>query len=132
MYSIRHNMAKNNKIKDELGKHVLIDCKGDIAHMREDVLSEIMRKAAKLAGATVLSANFHQFGGDGGITGVLVLAESHITVHTWPEYDYAAFDIFMCGDCDVDKAVDVIRAASKESVFDIKKVARGVGYTCTH
>ena len=128
MYIVRHNMAKKNEMKDELGKHVLLDCKGDIAHLNEDTLSEMMHNAAKLAGATVLFSNFHQFGGAGGITGVLVLAESHITVHTWPEYDYAAFDIFMCGDCDVDKAIEVIRATSKKSVFDIEKVARGVGY----
>jgi S-adenosylmethionine decarboxylase len=115
-------------MKDALGQHVLLDCKGDVAHMNEDTLCEMMHSAAKLAGATVLFSNFHQFIAGGGITGVLVLAESHITVHTWPEYDYAAFDIFMCGDCDVDKAIEVIRATSKTSVFDIEKVARGVGY----
>jgi len=119
-------MAKRNEMKDELGKHVLLDCKGEIAHMNEEALSQMMHNAAKAARATVLFSNFHQFGGGGGVTGVLVLAESHITVHTWPEYNYAAFDIFMCGDCDVDEAIEVIRATSKKSVFDIKKIARGV------
>jgi len=118
-------------MKEELGKHVLLDCKGDIAHMKEESLSKAMHNAAKAANATVLFSNFHQFGGGGGVTGVLVLAESHITVHTWPEYEYAAFDIFMCGECDVDKAIDVIRGLSCKTEFDIKKVDRGVALRTT-
>ena len=50
----------------------------------------------------------HSFGSKSGLTGVLLLAESHISVHTWPEREYAAFDVFMCGNCDPDAAAEVI------------------------
>jgi S-adenosylmethionine decarboxylase len=58
---------------------------------------EAMVSAAKLAGATVLGAHFHRFSPH-GLTGVVVLAESHISIHTWPEYGYAAVDVFTCGE----------------------------------
>ena len=50
-------------------------------------------------GATILHGHFHHFGPNSGVSGVLVLAESHVSIHTWPERDYAALDIFVCGDC---------------------------------
>ncbi len=53
----------------------------------------------------------HGFGSGAGVTGVALLAESHITVHTWPERGYAAFDVFMCGDCDPEAAASTIAQA---------------------
>ena len=60
----------------------------------------MLRDAAEAAGATVLNVRLHHFGPGQGVTGVAILAESHISIHTWPEKDYAAVDIFMCGNCD--------------------------------
>ena len=56
-----------------------------------------MNQAAELAGATIVSSNFHHFSPH-GVSGVVIIAESHLTIHTWPEYGYAAVDLFTCGD----------------------------------
>lgn len=61
-----------------------------------DALREALLTAANLAGATILGDSFHRFSPH-GISGVVVIAESHLFVHTWPEYGYAAADIFTCG-----------------------------------
>jgi S-adenosylmethionine decarboxylase len=67
--------------------------------------------AAAAAGARVLHSHFHGFGEGMGVTGVVLLAESHISIHTWPEDGFAAVDIFMCGASRPDTALDVIRTA---------------------
>lgn len=82
-----------------LGRHILIelnDCNRDILNDME-FLQQTLVHAAKEAGATVLEKSFHHFE-PVGVSGVVVLAESHLSIHTWPEYGYAAADIFTCGD----------------------------------
>lgn len=83
-----------------------------------------MRAAAANAGATVLAAHFHPFAG-GGITGVLLLAESHITVHTWPEHEYTALDLFMCGAADVVAAADTLDQLLAPNDTSRQLIARG-------
>ena len=83
-----------------------------------------MREAASLAGATILGAFLHPFGQSFGVTGFLVLAESHISVHTWPEHDYAAFDVFMCGDTEPQAAVDHIASFDPHSLLTQKTIIR--------
>src|SRR4030067_3591962 len=61
-----------------------------------DYLEKIMSQAAEVAGATVLKTAFQDFNPQ-GVSGVVVIAESHLTIHTWPEYGYAAVDVFTCG-----------------------------------
>ena len=82
-----------------LGTHGLLDLHGCPPQPLRDaaLLQTLLEQAAGQCGATVLSAHFHTFGGGGGVTGVLLLAESHISIHTWPEHGFAAADIFMCG-----------------------------------
>ena len=108
-----------------MGQHLLIECRGQHAMLGSDDLKALMTDAAEAASATILYEHFHEFGGHGGITGVLILAESHITVHTWPEYQYAAFDIFMCGDAEPMKAAQVIADQFPDADVCIKAVARG-------
>lgn len=91
-----------------VGCHVILEHWGGATDRA--TLESALHAAAKAAGATVLSAHFHPFDG-GGITGVLLLAESHITVHTWPELGYAALDLFMCGPARVEAAADLLDAA---------------------
>ena len=81
------------------GRHGLLDLYGCDADVLRDEgrLKTVLHQAAEAAQATVLYSRFHTFGGEGGVTGVLLLAESHLTVHTWPERRYAAADIFLCG-----------------------------------
>ena len=93
------------------GTHLILDLWGasrldELAHM-EDAL----RECVKVAGATLLHVHLHHFTPNGGISGVAVLAESHISVHTWPERDFAAFDVFMCGDARPRHVIPVLRDA---------------------
>lgn len=83
----------------EYGTHGLLDAYGCPPEVLRDAarLENVLREAASAAGATVLHAHFHTFGGAGGVSGVLLLAESHISVHTWPEHGFAALDVFVCG-----------------------------------
>lgn len=103
-----------------IGQHLLIECTGQQAHLGIDSLKSLLCSAAQMGGASILSCHFHPFGENMGVTGVLILAESHITVHTWPELDYAAFDIFMCGDCRPDLAAKVICDADRSAKISIK------------
>jgi len=82
-----------------IGKHLLLelrDCNKEILNDL-DSLKGTLLTAASEAGATVLGESFHRFNPH-GISGVVIIAESHLFIHTWPEYGYAAADIFTCGD----------------------------------
>jgi S-adenosylmethionine decarboxylase len=81
-----------------LGRHLLLELKDCNREVLNDLsfLKKLLAEAASEAGATVLGDSFHQFNPH-GVSGVLVIAESHLFIHTWPEYGYAAVDIFTCG-----------------------------------
>ena len=82
-----------------LGTHLLIDLK-DCNPGRLDSIKDVqdaMVSAAKKADATIVDVSFHEFNPI-GISGMVIIAESHLSIHTWPEYGYAAVDIFTCGD----------------------------------
>jgi len=81
-----------------LGTHILVDLYECPSKLLNDLeyIEESMQKAARTAGATILNSNFHRFSPH-GITGVLTIQESHLAIHTWPEYGYAAVDLFTCG-----------------------------------
>lgn len=108
------------------GEHLLVDFWGGSRLDDVNLMGEALRKAAEAANATVLHIHVHEFGGEGGISGVAVLAESHISVHTWPELDYAAFDVFMCGDCRPDKAVAVLERMFSPQRAEITEQRRGL------
>lgn len=78
------------------GTHILLDFWGAQRLDDASFIDGAMREAALACGATVLDTRLHQFGTGGGVTGVALLAESHISIHTWPETGYAALDIFLC------------------------------------
>jgi len=110
-----------------LGYHAIIEHVGMISFMNVDELELLLRKAAVAANAKVLGANFHDFGAGLGNTGVLLLAESHISIHTWPENNYAAIDVFVCSDSDsLEKAISVLVDADKEGSFDYQIIERRV------
>lgn len=96
-----------------LGTHVLIDLYGcDPLRLKGvEGVERSMVAAAKAAGATVVQTVFHQFS-PYGVSGVVVLAESHLAIHTWPEHRFAAVDLFTCNPAiDADAAIAVLRAA---------------------
>lgn len=87
------------EMMNSLGRHVLVEFFGCSAEILNDVslIESSMVKAAKEAGATVINSVFHHFS-PFGVSGVVVIQESHLAIHTWPEYRYAAVDLFTCGD----------------------------------
>ena len=108
------------------GTHLIIDFWGASELDNLEVMEQAMRDAVKVAGATLLHIHLHHFTPNGGISGVAVLAESHISVHTWPERNYAAFDIFMCGDAQPKLAIPVLQAAFSPSTTNLNEHLRGM------
>lgn len=107
------------------GKHIIIDVY-DAKHLDNLATIETMlTNCANDAGATILHTHCHVFHPSGGISGVIVLAESHISVHTWPEIHYAALDVFMCGNTYPEKCVDVIKHMLETTNVSIKNLRRG-------
>ncbi|WP_245216454.1 adenosylmethionine decarboxylase [Sagittula salina] len=85
----------------------------------------VLRQAAEDAGAVVLEVRTHDFGARAGFTGVALLAESHISVHTWPEYGYAAIDVFMCGACDPRRCLPALERFFRPERTEVRVLARG-------
>ena len=90
-----------------------------------ELMESALRRSVEVCGATLLHIHLHHFTPNGGISGVAVLAESHISVHTWPERNYAAFDVFMCGDAMPEKSIPILREAFKPSRVKLKTHLRG-------
>jgi S-adenosylmethionine decarboxylase len=104
-----------------LGKHVLIEALGPISQQSCDEIETLLLAAADAAGATVVNSHLHPFGEGYGVSGALILAESHISIHTWPEHGYASLDIYMCGDCDPMVAANFIASQScvEKTIMDV-------------
>lgn len=110
-----------------LQRHGLLDLYGLDAEAarNERLIRRALHAAAEAAEATVVAEHFHTFGGAGGITGVLLLAESHISIHTWPEHGHAAVDIFVCGRLRLDAARRVLCRYLPAARYHWQVVARG-------
>lgn len=107
------------------GLHLLVDHFGGQYLTDSTKLECALIDAAEAAGATVLSHHFHHFGDGSGVTGVVVLAESHISIHTWPERQYAAIDIFMCGAAQPYLAAQSLEKTLKPERVIVSEIARG-------
>jgi len=108
------------------GAHLLLDLWGAHNLTDPEFIDSALRDAAEAARATILHGHFHHFGPDGGVSGVLVLAESHISIHTWPERDFAAIDIFMCGSCNPYESLPVLKAAFRPASIQLSEQRRGL------
>ncbi|HEY2134262.1 MAG TPA: adenosylmethionine decarboxylase [Xanthobacteraceae bacterium] len=106
------------------GIHLIIDLHGARRLNDIDYIETVLRRCVDAAGATLLHIHLHRFQPD-GVSGVVVLAESHISIHTWPEEGYAALDVFMCGNTDPDKCVPILRASFAARHVDVKELLRG-------
>lgn len=108
------------------GQHVILDIYG-VADLltKPQAIEKIMLDVAKQLNATVIQSHFHHFGVDQGVTGVLLLAESHMSIHTWPETGFAAIDIFMCGDVIMDEAIQLFIQEFTPTQYDVKIIHRG-------
>jgi S-adenosylmethionine decarboxylase len=107
------------------GTHLLIDFWGAIHLDETDYIERALNRAALACGATVLAIHLHSFGENAGITGVAMLAESHISIHTWPEIDYIALDVFMCGNSNPHLALPVLRELFLPKEMSVTEAARG-------
>jgi S-adenosylmethionine decarboxylase len=108
------------------GMHLLVDLWGASNLCDPDHIDRALREAAEAAGATILHGHFHHFSPNGGVSGVLVLAESHISIHTWPERDFAAIDVFMCGACNPYDSVPALKIAFKPRDVCLDEQRRGL------
>jgi spermidine synthase len=109
-----------------VGRHLVLDYWDCEAELLDDkgALIQIINDAAEAAGAQVLSTEAHQFDGQ-GVTAVSVLAESHISIHTWPEFKYAGVDIYTCGVCDPMLAHALIKERLASSRVKLVELRRG-------
>lgn len=114
-----------------VGSHLILDLWEARALDDMPTIERALRDSVDAAGATLLHIHLHRFEPNGGVSGVAVLAESHISIHTWPERGYAALDVFMCGKCDPQKAVPVLRKAFAPRFMAVSEHRRGGGGAAT-
>lgn len=110
-----------------LGRHILaefFECNSNILNNIK-LIEEMMEEAAIRCGATVVTKTFHKFS-PFGISGVIVISESHLTIHTWPENGYAAVDLFTCGEsCDPEIAYEYLKEGLMSTSASYTELKRG-------
>lgn len=111
---------------DTFGRHFLVEyhgCSFDVLN-NPDAIEGLMRYAAEQAGTTIVTSTFHPFTPQ-GVSGVVVISESHLSIHTWPEVGYAAVDFYTCGDGQPEAAHEVLRAGLEAERCEVMVVHRG-------
>lgn len=111
--------------KAHLGSHVILELYGASGLDDMQAIERCLHRCVEKAGATLLHLYLHPFATNGGVSGVAVLAESHISIHTWPEHNYAAVDVFMCGKAQPLICVDVMREAFAPERCVVQEIPRG-------
>jgi S-adenosylmethionine decarboxylase len=119
-----HFIRKGGKVF--AGTHLIIEVVDGTGLDDEARIEQAFRDCVGTCGATLLHIHTHKFTPQ-GVSGVAVLAESHISVHTWPEIGYGAFDVFMCGEADPWRAVEVLRRAFDAGEVRVRELLRGEG-----
>ncbi len=113
---------------DALGKHVIAElygCNSEIINNQE-LIEDIMLEAVELSGATIVKPVFHKFSPH-GVSGMVVVSESHFAIHTWPEYGYCALDIFTCGDLINNQiALDHLKSKLQAANISVVEMKRGL------
>ena len=108
------------------GVHLLVELWTSFHLTDADRIREIILKAVKACGATILNIDLHVFSPNGGVSGIAVLQESHLSIHTWPEYGYAAIDLFVCGTINPHPAVSVLEEEFRPTRIETREIKRGV------
>ena len=118
-------MATKRTIKQtHLGTHIIAEFFGCEELNNLKFVRDSLKEAALVCGATILHEKFHKFSPQ-GLTGYILLAESHISIHTWPEHGYAAVDVFTCGLMDTERAVHFLAKQLKAQRVESRKILRG-------
>ena len=110
------------------GRQLLVEYNGCDVNVLDDLkrVEELMNEAARAARASIVASVFQPFVPQ-GVTGVVVVEESHLSIHTWPEHGYAAVDFFTCGDSMPERAHEVLAAGLKAQSAEVMLVDRGLG-----
>ena len=108
------------------GVHLIVDVHGGHGLDDIDLIEATLRRCVSAAQATLLHIHVHHFQPN-GVSGVAVLAESHISIHTWPDLGYAALDVFMCGKAEPDACIPVLREAFNAERVEVRELLRGQG-----
>ncbi len=108
------------------GTHLILDLWNAENLDKLEIMETAMREAVETCGATLLHIHLHHFTPSDGISGVAVLAESHMSVHTWPERGFAAFDVFMCGEAQPERAIEVLKKHFNPSRLNVTEQLRGI------
>ncbi|QIE54427.1 adenosylmethionine decarboxylase [Pikeienuella piscinae] len=119
-----HFMRRDGKVF--AGTHLILEVVEGEGLDDQERIEAALRDCVTACGATLLHIHTHKFTPQ-GVSGVAVLAESHISVHTWPEIGYGAFDVFMCGDAEPRHAIGVLRRAFSAREVRVKELLRGEG-----
>jgi len=115
-------------LHDPIGRHYIVEASGcnEKIISNAGVVQKILVKSAEIAGAKVWSVSFNQFPPH-GVSGVVVISESHISIHTWPEYGYAALDIYTCGShVEPEQAIEFAVQSFEASQSHITEITRGI------
>ncbi len=116
------------KIHESIGHHYIVEASGCDPEIIGSVakVQQILVKAAEIAGTEVWSISFNRFPPH-GVSGVVVISESHISAHTWPEYGYGALDFYTCGNSvDPEKGIEYAVGAFGASSSHITEITRGI------
>jgi S-adenosylmethionine decarboxylase len=110
------------------GRHLLIEFRGCNAPVLDDAaaLQTLLERAARAARASIVKSIFHSFSPQ-GVTGVVVVEESHFSIHTWPEHGYVAVDVYTCGECAPERALEVLADGLAADSSEWMLIERGVG-----
>ena len=123
--AIREFCGKEGDLKFA-GIHLLIELWTTKYLSDSKRIRNIILKAVNACGATVLGIDLHVFSPNGGVSGIAVLQESHLSIHTWPEYEYAAIDLFVCGTINPRLAIPVLEEEFQSSRIEVQEIKRGV------
>lgn len=107
------------------GRHLIVELHDAESLDDAPLIGQVLQRAAEAAKAKVLALHHHVFTPDGGVTAFAMLAESHISIHTWPIENYAAVDVFMCGSCDPMACLLAFATAFRPKRMGVLNLTRG-------
>lgn len=108
------------------GTHLLIEMWKAKNISSPEKIEQLLVQAVEACGATLLEVHTHTFSPFNGVSGIAILKESHISIHTWPEFEYAAVDIFVCGNVDPYRAIPVFKQGFETEEIQILELKRGI------
>lgn len=123
---MKKKFCSTNRYIRYAGTHLVIELWSGKNFSSLSQIRKILKDAVKACQATLLKIDLHKFSPSGGISGVAIIQESHISIHTWPEYEYAAVDIFVCGKVNPYRAIPVIKKGFEPKKIQVAEFKRGI------